>query len=117
MPKLMEVITKDFLSQLDQFAIKMESVLINGYSGARKSRAKGMSLEFSDFRPYSLGDDLRRIDWNSYGRFDKLFLKLFMEEKQGNVNIFLDNSMSMDDGEIRKIFIKSTYQLQFHILD
>lgn len=104
MPKLMEVITKDFLSQLDQFAIKMESVLINGYSGARKSRAKGMSLEFSDFRPYSLGDDLRRIDWNSYGRFDKLFLKLFMEEKQGNVNIFLDNSMSMDDGEIRKIF-------------
>ena len=104
MPKLMEVITKELLSQLDVFAIRMESLLVNGYSGARKSKAQGMSLEFSDFRPYVLGDDLRRIDWNSYGRFDKPFLKLFMEEKQGNVNVFLDNSMSMDDSEISKIF-------------
>lgn len=104
MPKLMEVLTKDFLAQLEAFSIKMEALLINGYSGARKSKAKGMSLEFSDFRPYTLGDDLRRIDWNSYGRFDKLFLKLFMEEKQASINIFLDNSMSMSTGNPEKFF-------------
>ena len=104
MPKLAEALTKDFIGKLESFSIHMDSLLMNGYSGARKSKAKGMSLEFSDFRPYVLGDDIRRIDWNSYGRFDKLFIKLFMEEKQGAVNIFLDSSASMKAGEPEKLF-------------
>ncbi len=73
-----------------------------GQSGARKSRAKGSSVEFSDFREYILGDDIRRIDWNAYGRFDKLFVKLFMEEKEGIFRLFLDSSASMDFGEKSK---------------
>lgn len=103
MSKLIEYLTKDFIGQLDAFSIHMDTFLINGYSGARKSKTKGMSLEFSDFRPYVLGDDIRRIDWNSYGRFDKLFLKLFMEEKQGAINIFLDTSTSMEAGNPEKL--------------
>jgi len=104
MPKLVDVLDKEFLRQLETFSIRMETLLLNGYSGVRSSKARGMSLEFSDFRPYTLGDDIRRIDWNSYGRFDKLFLKLFMEEKQGTINIFLDSSTSMDSGKVNKLF-------------
>lgn len=104
MPKLVEVFNKDYIGKLESFSIYMDTLLMNGYSGARKSKAKGMSLEFSDFRPYVLGDDIRRIDWNSYGRFDKLFIKLFMEEKQGSINIFIDSSASMQGGEPEKLF-------------
>jgi len=104
MPKLVEVFNKDYIGKLESFSIYMDTILMNGYSGARKSKAKGMSLEFSDFRPYVLGDDIRRIDWNSYGRFDKLFIKLFMEEKQGSINIFIDSSASMQAGEPEKLF-------------
>ncbi len=73
-----------------------------GQSGARKSRAKGSSVEFSDFREYMLGDDIRRIDWNAYGRFDRLFVKLFNEEKEGVFRIYVDSSASMDFGEKSK---------------
>ncbi len=73
-----------------------------GQSGARKSRAKGSSVEFSDFREYMLGDDIRRIDWNAYGRFDRLFVKLFNEEKEGIFRIYVDTSASMDFGEQSK---------------
>ena len=70
-----------------------------GGGGIRKSGAKGSSVEFSDFREYSLGDDIRRIDWNAYGRFDRLFVKLFMEEREAFINVFLDCSKSMDFDE------------------
>ncbi|MBO7402831.1 MAG: DUF58 domain-containing protein [Lachnospiraceae bacterium] len=73
-----------------------------GQSGARKSRAKGSSVEFSDFREYMLGDDIRRIDWNAYGRFDRLFVKLFNEEKEGVFRVYVDTSASMDFGEKSK---------------
>jgi uncharacterized protein (DUF58 family) len=71
-------------------------------TGNRKSRSKGSSVEFSDFREYVPGDDFRRIDWNAYGRFNKLFIKLYMEEREAPVNIFLDSSLSMDYGNPNK---------------
>lgn len=69
----------------------------SAYSGRRKSGAKGSSQEFSDFREYAAGDDIRLIDWNSFARTDRLFVKLFMEEKQADVNFFIDISSSMSD--------------------
>ena len=72
-------------------------------TGNRKSRSKGSSVEFSDFREYVPGDDFRRIDWNAYGRFNKLFIKLYMEEREAPVNIFLDSSLSMDY-ETKQVF-------------
>lgn len=71
-------------------------------AGNRKSRSKGSSVEFSDYREYTPGDDFRRLDWNAYGRFEKLFIKLFMEEREAPVTVFLDVSRSMDWGEPNK---------------
>ncbi|WP_304507138.1 DUF58 domain-containing protein [Anaerotignum sp.] len=97
MKTLQDIFTKEYLLQLEKLSFSLRQRLsVNGYSGARKSHAKGSSLEFSDFREYIMGDDLRRVDWNSFGRFGKLYVKLFMEEKQGEINIFLDCSKSME---------------------
>ena len=70
-----------------------------GSGGLRRSRALGSSVEFSDFREYAAGDDIRRVDWNAYARFDKLFLKLFMEEQEQRVHLIVDASASMDFGK------------------
>ncbi len=101
---LQDLLTKEYMKSLDAFAFKLGQNIktINLGQGSRKSKSKGNSLEFSDFRDYTPGDDIRRIDWNSYGRLDKLFIKLFNEEKQSAFNIFIDKSKSMDFGETNK---------------
>lgn len=71
-------------------------------TGNRKSVQKGSSAEFSDFREYMPGDDIRRIDWNAYARLDKLFIKEYMEEKEAVVSILVDTSASMNYGEQKK---------------
>lgn len=71
-------------------------------AGNRKSTQKGSSAEFSDFREYIPGDDLRRIDWNAYGRLDRLYVKEFMEERESVVSILIDTSQSMDYGKKNK---------------
>ena len=88
----------DFFDQLGSLKMSLSMRLTQGMSGIRKSTAKGTSVEFSDFREYMLGDDIRRIDWNAYGRTDKLYIKQFMEEKEGIFHIFLDTSASMQFG-------------------
>ncbi|MDD6071921.1 MAG: DUF58 domain-containing protein, partial [Clostridiales bacterium] len=93
---------KEFFQKLNTLKMSLDMRLSQGMSGIRKSSAKGSSVEFSDFREYMLGDDIRRIDWNAYGRFDKLYMKLFMEEKEGIFQIFLDTSKSMDFGKANK---------------
>lgn len=92
----------EFLKKLDTIAINVRMLMSQGGGGNRKSRSKGSSVEFSDFREYAMGDDFRRIDWNAYGRFDKLFVKLFMEEQEAMINIFVDSSRSMDFGSPKK---------------
>ena len=61
-----------------------------------------MSTEFADHRDYVPGDDLRHLDWNIYGRLEKLFIKLFEEEEERNVVLLLDASRSMNCGEPNK---------------
>lgn len=85
-----------FLQRLDALRIALRAPAQGGAGGLRRSKALGTSVEFSDFREYAPGDDLRRLDWNAYARFDRLFLKLFMEEQETQVNILLDDSASMD---------------------
>ena len=91
-----------FFAKLNNLKLAAHLRLDQGQSGARKSSAKGASVEFSDFREYLPGDDIRRIDWNAYGRLDRLYIKQFMEEKEATYHIFIDNSASMDFGEPRK---------------
>ena len=92
----------DFFNILQGLNINIKKSANYGASGARKSRVKGTSVEFSDFREYVPGDDFRRVDWNAYGRFDKFFIKLFMEEREALINIFVDSSKSMNFGEPSK---------------
>lgn len=93
------VFDKGFFDKLNTLKMSLNMRLSQGMSGVRKSSAKGSSVEFSDFREYMLGDDIRRIDWNAYGRTDKLYIKQFMEEKEGIFQIFIDTSLSMCFGE------------------
>lgn len=93
---------QDFFAKLNQLAIAMNTRMTYGMGGGRKSNAKGTSVEFSDYREYIPGDDIRRIDWSAYGRLDKLYIKRFMEEKEGIFQIFIDTSKSMDFGEPKK---------------
>ncbi len=75
------------------------------FGGNRRSKAYGSSAEFADYREYAAGDDLRRIDWNLYARFEKLYLKLFVDERQLHHRIYIDASSSMDWGEPEKSHI------------
>ncbi len=93
---------QDFFSKLNNLAIAMNTRMTHGMGGGRKSNAKGTSVEFSDYREYIPGDDIRRIDWGAYGRLDKLYIKRFMEEKEGIFQIFIDTSSSMDFGDPKK---------------
>ena len=84
-----------FLDALETLDLNVRQMKSGSYSGARRSRAYRSSPEFADYRDYVPGDDLRRIDWNAAGRFDKYLIKRFMDEKQGRNCIYLDGSASM----------------------
>ena len=90
------MLTDSFLSRLDTLSLAMRGRAQGGAGGSRRSRQTGSSAEFSDYREYIPGDDIRRLDWNAYARFDRLFLKLFMEEQESLVTVLLDASASME---------------------
>jgi uncharacterized protein (DUF58 family) len=71
--------------------------------GERRSKRKGQSVEFADFRNYVPGDDLRQLDWNLYARLEKLIIKLFLEEEDLHFYALIDASMSMDFGTPTKL--------------
>ena len=96
------VIDDGFISMLEGRDLCIRQHLDGLFGGNRRSDSYGSSAEFADYRPYIPGDDLRRIDWNLYGRFDKLYLRLFTDERQQHHRIYLDTSASMDWGEPNK---------------
>jgi len=96
------MLNESFLKRLETMRLRLRHPAAGGAGGLRRSKALGSSVEFSDFREYTVGDDLRRVDWNAYGRFEKLFLKLFMEEQEAQVRLLLDASGSMTFGEPSK---------------
>lgn len=90
------MLTDAFLNRLDSMRLSMRGRAQGRAGGSRRSRQTGSSAEFSDYREYIPGDDIRRLDWNAFARFDRLFLKLFMEEQESQVAILLDASASME---------------------
>jgi uncharacterized protein (DUF58 family) len=98
----MSLITPDLLRRLEQFQMLAARRAKSSARGERRSRARGQSVEFADYRNYVPGDDLRYLDWNLFGRLERLFLKLYEEERELPVRIFLDCSESMNFGEPRK---------------
>src|SRR5688572_22629021 len=99
-PPLLE---PDFLARLEQLELVSRKIFMGRMKGERRSKRKGQSVEFADYRNYVKGDDLRFLDWNLYARLDRLFLRLFMEEEDLHFYVLVDNSLSMDFGTPTKL--------------
>ena len=92
-----------FLHRLEQLELVSRKIFLGRMKGERRSKRKGQSVEFADYRNYVKGDDLRFLDWNLYARLDRLFLRLFMEEEDLHFYVLIDNSLSMDFGNPSKL--------------
>ena len=99
-----DLLNPEFLKRLEQLQLTSRRIFRGKMRGERRSKRKGVSIEFADYRNYVRGDDLRFIDWNIFSRLDRLFLKLFMEEQDLFFYLVLDVSKSMDFGEPQKLF-------------
>src|SRR5262245_45365162 len=93
----------EFLARLEQLELVSRKIFLGRMKGERRSKRKGQSVEFADYRNYVIGDDLRFLDWNLFGRLDRLFLRLFLEEEDLHFYILLDNSLSMGFGSPTKL--------------
>lgn len=100
---LEDLLDSNLLARLDALDITSRKVFRGRLKGERRSKKRGESVEFADHRPYVVGDDLRHIDWNIFGRLDTLFMKLFMEEEDLSLHLVLDCSQSADTGEPNKL--------------
>lgn len=97
------LLTPEFLHRLEQLELVSRKIFSGRMKGERLSKRKGQSVEFADYRPYTVGDDLRFLDWNLLARLDRLFLRLFLEEEDLHVYLLIDNSLSMDFGSPSKL--------------
>jgi uncharacterized protein (DUF58 family) len=100
--RLDQMLDPHVMAMLDQLDIVSRKIFSGKIQGERRSRRRGQSVEFADFRPYVHGDDLRFVDWNIYGRLDRLFLKLFLEDEDLSLVIAVDRSGSMAYGSPSK---------------
>lgn len=97
-PRAPRFFSNAFLMQLERLTFVSRRSYVGRVKGERKSPRKGSSVEFADYRPYEVGDDLRYVDWNAFGRLNRLYLKLFMDEEDLCIHLILDASASMDFG-------------------
>ncbi|RYG66757.1 DUF58 domain-containing protein [bacterium] len=91
------------IKKLDALALHARKAFTGASKGEKRSTKRGSSVEFADFRSYNAGDDIRRIDWNAYARFDKLYLKMFLEEEDLDLTMLIDASASMQFGDPPKL--------------
>lgn len=97
-----DLLDAQLIARLGQLDIASRKVFAGKLKGERRSKKRGESVEFADHRSYVMGDDLRHIDWNLFGRLDRLFLKLFLEEEDLSLHIVMDASASSDTGAPHK---------------
>lgn len=98
-----DLLGPELLGRLDRLDLLSRKVFSGRLPGERRSRRRGRSVEFDDFRPYVAGDDLRHIDWNVLARLERLVIKIFREEEDLAIYLVVDASPSMDAGEPSKI--------------
>jgi len=84
------------LRTLERLSLWADEVRVGVMKGNRRSRRRGASIEFADYRDYTQGDDLRRLDWNVFARLERPFIKLTEEEEDLAVHVLIDTSGSMD---------------------
>src|SRR5436305_14346125 len=92
-----------FLARLEQLELVTKKIFLGRMKGERRSKRKGQSVEFADYRNYVVGDDLRFLDWNLYARLERLFIRLFMEEEDLHFYVLIDHSASMGFGDPTKV--------------
>lgn len=97
------ILSEDFLRQLEHLALVTRRPVAGHLRGHHRSRRTGVGMVFTDYRPYSPGDDTRNLDWGTYMRLDRLLLRLFEEEADLPIYIFVDTSKSMGVGEPGKL--------------
>jgi uncharacterized protein (DUF58 family) len=97
------LLAPELLARLERAELVTRKMFRGRMKGERRSPRKGQSVEFADFRNYVPGDDLRFVDWNTYARLEKLFLKLFLEEEDLHFYALIDNSGSMNFGTPTKL--------------
>lgn len=103
MPEPSTLLSPELLTRLEKMELVSRKIFRGRMKGERRSPRKGQSVEFADFRNYVPGDDLRFVDWNTYARLEKLFLKLFLEEEDLHFYALIDASRSMEFGEPSKL--------------
>jgi uncharacterized protein (DUF58 family) len=102
-----QLLSPDFMTRLDRLELLSRKIFVGRMKGERRSKRRGESVEFADYRNYVKGDDLRFLDWNIYGRLERLMLKLFLEEEDLNVSVLFDVSRSIDWGDPHKgLYVK-----------
>ncbi len=99
-----ELFDRAFLTEVEKLYLVSKKVFAGKLRAERRTKKMGSGVEFAEHRDYTLGDDFRYIDWNLYGRLDKLLLRLFEEEEDLHIYILVDISASMTLGKIPKFF-------------
>jgi uncharacterized protein (DUF58 family) len=92
----MPLFDESTLRKLEQLTLIADHVRVGVMKGDRRSKKRGTSIEFADYRNYTKGDDLRRLDWNVYARLERPFIKLLEEEEDLAVHLLVDASASMN---------------------
>lgn len=107
--RLEDLLPTEFAARLDRLDVISRKVFAGKMPGERRSKRRGQSVEFDDYRQYAPGDDLRHIDWNVFARLDRFFVKLFREDEDLIVHLVIDASASMNDGASGDIPSKAVY--------
>lgn len=98
-----DLLDSRLLAALERFDVRTRKMFPGKLQGERRSKRRGQSVEFEDYRNYVAGDDLRFIDWHAYARLDRLFVKVFLEDEDLAVHLAVDASASMDAGPPSKL--------------
>ena len=105
--RLEDLLDGRLMSRLERLDVRTLKMFPGKLQGERRSKRRGQSAEFEDYRNYVAGDDLRFIDWNIYARLDRLFIKVLLEEEDLAVHLALDASASMNTGRPSKLLFAS----------
>ncbi len=103
MPETSTLLSPELLAKLEKMELVSRKIFRGRLKGERRSPRKGQSVEFADYRNYVAGDDLRFVDWNTYARLERLFLKMFLEEEDLHFYALIDASSSMNFGTPTKL--------------
>ena len=103
METVADLIPPGLAAQLERVDLLSRKMLRGTLPGERRSKRRGRSVEFDDFREYVPGDDPRHIDWNALARLDRLMVKLFREEEDLALHLIVDLSASMATGKPSKL--------------